>query len=90
MKCTSKNIKRVFDLINEWHVDNFDGADFAQFDDDSDLLDVVGSVIEQVKEELGELGVYVCQNCGGGFDRDEMVFGDGEEIDVDLCKDCSI
>ncbi len=28
---------------------------------------------------------YQCQNCGGGFMRDEMVFGD----DVDLCKDCA-
>jgi formylmethanofuran dehydrogenase subunit E len=28
---------------------------------------------------------YQCQNCGGGFIRDEMVFGD----DVDLCKDCA-
>lgn len=28
---------------------------------------------------------YQCQNCGGGFIRDEMIFGD----DVDLCKDCA-
>ena len=28
---------------------------------------------------------YQCQNCGGGFIREEMVFGD----DVDLCKDCA-
>ena len=28
---------------------------------------------------------YQCQNCGGGFIRDEMVFGD----DVDLCVDCA-
>jgi hypothetical protein len=28
---------------------------------------------------------YQCQNCGGGFIRDEMVFGD----DVDLCKNCA-
>lgn len=28
---------------------------------------------------------YCCQNCGGGFKRDEMVFGD----DVDLCTDCA-
>ncbi len=27
---------------------------------------------------------YCCQNCGGGFRRDEMVFGDDE----DLCVDC--
>jgi hypothetical protein len=28
---------------------------------------------------------YQCQNCGGGFIREEMEFGD----DVDLCKDCA-
>ena len=28
---------------------------------------------------------YCCDNCGGGFIRDEIVFGD----DNDLCKDCS-
>ncbi len=28
---------------------------------------------------------YCCDNCGGGFIRDEMVFGD----DNDLCKDCA-
>ena len=27
---------------------------------------------------------YCCQNCGGGFIREEMEFGE----DVDLCKDC--
>ena len=28
---------------------------------------------------------YMCQNCGSGFTRSEMVFGD----DVDLCTTCS-
>jgi hypothetical protein len=28
---------------------------------------------------------YMCNNCGGGFIRDEMIFGD----DNDLCKDCA-
>ena len=28
---------------------------------------------------------YQCQNCGGGFIREEMEFGD----DVDLCKNCN-
>ncbi len=28
---------------------------------------------------------YQCQNCGGGFIREEMIFGD----DVDLCKNCA-
>ena len=29
---------------------------------------------------------YCCQNCGGGFLREEMVF---DIDDVDLCKDCN-
>ena len=29
---------------------------------------------------------YQCQNCGGGFTRDEMDF---DIDDVDLCKDCN-
>ena len=28
---------------------------------------------------------YQCQNCGGGFIKEEMVFGEDE----DLCKDCA-
>jgi hypothetical protein len=28
---------------------------------------------------------YCCNNCGGGFTRDEMVFGE----DSDLCVDCA-
>jgi hypothetical protein len=29
---------------------------------------------------------YQCQNCGGGFTREEMVF---DVNDVDLCKNCN-
>jgi hypothetical protein len=29
---------------------------------------------------------YCCDNCGGGFTRDEMVFGN----DNDLCKNCNM
>jgi|DEB0MinimDraft_12_1074336.scaffolds.fasta_scaffold01732_5 hypothetical protein len=39
---------------------------------------------EQAK--FPDLFRFSCNNCGGGFSRDEMVFGD----DVDLCKDCSL
>ena len=28
---------------------------------------------------------YCCNNCGGGFIKEEMVFGEDE----DLCKNCS-
>jgi len=50
MKATIKNINKVFNLLTEWHIDNQAGADFAQFDDESDLEDAVKSVIEQLKE----------------------------------------
>ena len=39
----------------------------------------------RVVNQLDEEPTFCCQNCGGGFMRDEMVFGD----DVDLCKDCA-
>ena len=50
MKATSKNIERVFQLLKEQHAGNFQGADFGQFDDESDLLSALESVIEQIKE----------------------------------------
>jgi hypothetical protein len=37
----------------------------------------------------GDARRYMCQNCGGGFSESDMVFGDGNFIDVDLCIDCS-
>ena len=45
------------------------------------------NLIEYLPEEEWEQyeNDYQCQNCGGGFMRDVMVFGD----DVDLCKDCA-
>lgn len=48
---------------------------------------VFNALSDELQEQHG--GNYMCQNCGPGFFRDEMVFGDGEEIDVDLCEDCS-
>jgi len=30
---------------------------------------------------------YMCSNCGGGFNKDEMVFD--ENNDNDFCKDCA-
>lgn len=51
MKATLENIKKVTTLLNEWHSDNFGGGDFGQFDDESDLLHSVKSIIEQLEEE---------------------------------------
>jgi len=45
---------------------------------------IFNALSDELQEKYG--GNYMCQNCGGGFFRDEMVFGD----DVDLCVDCSI
>ena len=50
MKCTIKNLDLVFRTIKEWHQDNQSGADFGQFDDESDLLHAVQSTIEQLEE----------------------------------------
>jgi formylmethanofuran dehydrogenase subunit E len=78
MECTLENLERVFKMIIEQHADN---NEHAEFDDESDLVDVVKRVVNQLDEEP----TFCCQNCGGGFMREEMVFGD----DVDLCKDCA-
>jgi hypothetical protein len=32
---------------------------------------------------------YFCQNCGGGFKREEMVFGNDDDIDTDVCTSCA-
>jgi hypothetical protein len=44
---------------------------------------LIGFLPEEEWEEYEN--EYCCNNCGGGFTRDEMVFGD----DVDLCTDCA-
>jgi dissimilatory sulfite reductase (desulfoviridin) alpha/beta subunit len=41
----------VCDKIAETHVDSQTGADFAEFDDESDLLNAVKTVIDWYKEE---------------------------------------
>ena len=77
MECTLENLERVFKMITEQHIDN---NDHAEFDDETDLVYAIKRVVNQLDEEP----TFCCQNCGGGFRRDEMVFGD----DVDLCTDC--
>ena len=51
MKCTLKNLYMVCDKIAETHVDSQTGADFAEFDDESDLLNAVETVLDWYKEE---------------------------------------
>lgn len=51
MKCTLKNLERVFNFINDNHVDsNGGGADFAMFDDESELVGAVEYTLEQLDE----------------------------------------
>ena len=45
MKCTINNLNKVFSFIKEQHPSNQTGADFAQFDDESNLVDAVKSTI---------------------------------------------
>ncbi len=51
MKCTIENINLVFDKVSEMHFDSQTGADFAEFDDESDLLTAFERVIEWIEEE---------------------------------------
>jgi hypothetical protein len=78
MECTLRNLERVFKMIIEQHADN---NEHAEFDDESDLVDVVKRVVEWERYE----NEYCCNNCGGGFIKEEMVFGE----DSDLCVDCA-
>jgi hypothetical protein len=79
MECTLENLERVFKMIIEQHADN---NEHAEFDDESDLVDAINRVVNQIDEEP----TFCCQNCGGGFLREEMDF---DIDDVDLCKNCN-
>ena len=48
MECTLENLERVFKMIIEQHADN---NEHAEFDDESDLVDVVKRVVNQLDEE---------------------------------------
>lgn len=51
MKCTIENLNKVFDLVSEKHVDSGEsGANFALWDDESDLLTAVSETIELIEE----------------------------------------
>lgn len=51
MKCTLDNVEKVFRTINDHHADAQTGADFGQFDNESDLLTAVERVISMIEEE---------------------------------------
>jgi hypothetical protein len=48
MNCTLSNLDKVFKIIYEQHLDNYE---HAEFDDETDLLSAVESVIRQIEEE---------------------------------------
>ena len=50
MDCTIKNIEKICKFIEERHFDNIQGADFAIFDDESDLLNSFKTAIDMIKE----------------------------------------
>ena len=55
VKCTIKNLNKVFDLVSEKHLDSIEnGADFALRDDESDLLTAVSETIELIKKNKEE------------------------------------
>ena len=83
MKCTSKNLERVFNFIINNHIDNNGGgSDFAMFDNESELVGDVKYSLEQLDECL-----FLCNSCHEHFPREEMDFDVDE--DQDLCKTCN-
>jgi lipopolysaccharide biosynthesis regulator YciM len=80
MKATVRNVQRVMQFIIDSHEDNMRGG---EFDDETNLKAAVKSVIKQLKDEP----TFCCSNCGGGFNRDEMVFD--EDNENDFCTDCA-
>ena len=79
MKFTIQNLDRVFKMLNEQHTDN---SEHAEFDDETDLVYAIKRVVNEIEEE----GLFMCDNCGGGFIREEMDF---DVNDQDLCKNCN-
>ena len=79
MKFTIQNLDRVFKMLNEQHTDN---SEHAEFDDETDLVYAIKRVVNEIEEE----GLFMCDNCGGGFISEEMDF---DVNDQDLCKNCN-
>jgi len=54
MKATIKNIEKLFNFLNEHHVDFQTGADFGLYDDESELLSACENAIENLEESENE------------------------------------
>jgi biotin synthase-related radical SAM superfamily protein len=79
MKCTLENLDRVVKFIMEQHADN---SEHGEFDDESDLVDVIQRVVTQIEDESS----FMCNSCHDLFPREEMDF---DVNDSDLCKNCN-
>ena len=80
MYCNLKNLDRVVKMIIEQHADN---SEHAEFDDETDLVDAVQRVVNQIEEEP----TFICNSCHEHFPRQEMDFD--VDDDQDLCKNCN-
>jgi hypothetical protein len=80
MKATIENVQRVMQFIIDNHEDNMRGG---EFDDETDLNHAIKTVIESLQDEP----TFCCTNCGGGFNRADMVFD--EDNENDFCIDCA-
>ncbi len=49
-----ENLKLVFDTVIEGHIDTQEGADFANWDDESDLVWAVSEVVKWIEEDARE------------------------------------
>jgi hypothetical protein len=80
MYCTLENLDRVFKMIIEQHADN---SEHGEFDDETDLVDAIQRVVNQIEEEP----LFMCNSCHEHFPREEMDMEVDE--DQDLCKNCN-
>jgi hypothetical protein len=80
MKCTLENLDKVFKLIIEQHTDNYE---HGEFDDESDLVNVIERAVIQIEEEV----LFLCNSCHEHFNKEEMDFD--VDDDQDLCKNCN-
>ena len=67
---------------DELQVENEHGSVFGLEELSEDEIDVLIFSLTETEEPK-----FCCSNCGGGFNRNEMVFD--EDNDNDLCKDCA-
>jgi len=78
----SKLIDRVIEVIKN----DFNNGDVTSLEELLTFVpreNLIGYLSEEEWDEYEN--DYCCNNCGGGFTRNEMVFGE----DSDLCVDCA-